>query len=174
MKTAIAFSVVVLGLSLSQSFAQPPGPGGPGEKRWDISKVDTSKLPPASAQQGVTYDKDIQPLLKTSCVRCHSGDRPRANYKLDSLENALKDGRDGAMIKPGDSEHSLLVAAVAKINPRISMPPTPRNRPGGPGGPGGPPGGTNAPGGHAGPPPPPPLTTDQVALVRAWIDQGAK
>jgi hypothetical protein len=48
--------------------------------------------------------------------------------------------------------------------------------PGGPGGgrgPGGPGGGPGGPGGGFGPPPSP-LTTEQVALVRAWIDQGAK
>ncbi len=46
-------------------------------------------------------------------------------------------------------------------------PGTPPQRPGGPGGPG--PGG---PGGFG--PPPKPLTSEQVGLVRAWIDQGAK
>lgn len=53
---------------------------------------------------------------------------------------------------------------------------------GGPGGPGGQ-GGPGGPGGQGGPsgfggggfgPPPPPLTAEQVGLVRAWIDQGAK
>ena len=56
--------------------------------------------------------------------------------------------------------------------------------PGGPGGPGGAqgqnarggPGGPGGPGGQGGPggPPATPLTTEQVGLVRAWIDQGAK
>ena len=170
MKTAIAFTSVILGLSLSQALAQPP----PGEKKWDISKVDTSKLPPASTQQGVTFDKDIQPLFKASCVRCHSGDKPRAAYKLDTRENVLKDGRDGAMVVTGDSKNSLLVVAASRTNPRLAMPPQPRGRPGG----GPPPGaGTNGPAGsesHGPPAPPPPLTADQVGLVRAWIDQGAK
>ncbi len=43
--------------------------------------------------------------------------------------------------------------------------------PGGFGGPGGP-GGSGGPGGFG--PPPKPLTAEQVSLVRAWIDQGAK
>ena len=55
--------------------------------------------------------------------------------------------------------------------------------PGGPGpgpdGPGHGPGGEGRPGGFGGPPggfgpPPKPLTAEQVGLVRAWIDQGAK
>jgi hypothetical protein len=86
------------------------------------------------------------------------------------------------MVVSGDSAHSLLVAAISRISPRLAMPPAPRPRPGmggpggpPPGGPGGPPPGgpTNGPGGHGFPPPPPPLTSDQVGLVRAWIDQGA-
>jgi len=42
---------------------------------------------------------------------------------------------------------------------------------GGPGGPGGPGGG---PGGRGFGPPPKPLTAEQVGILRAWIDQGAK
>jgi hypothetical protein len=175
MKTATLITAVILGLTVSCAFAQPQ----PGEKKWDISKVDTSKFPPASTQQGVTFDKDILPLFKTSCVRCHSGAKPRAGYQLDTLEGVLKGGRDGVMVTAGESQNSLLVAAVSRVNPRLAMPPQPRNRPGGgpppgAGGSGGAPGGTNGPARHAMPPPPPPLTADQVGLVRAWIDQGAK
>jgi hypothetical protein len=42
-------------------------------------------------------------------------------------------------------------------------------------GPGGPPPGGPGPGGQRNfGPPPKPLTAEQVGLVRAWIDQGAK
>lgn len=47
--------------------------------------------------------------------------------------------------------------------------------PGGPGGDAGPSGGAGQrPGGGGFGPPPKPLTTEQVSLVRAWIEQGAK
>ncbi|HEX3717183.1 MAG TPA: c-type cytochrome domain-containing protein [Verrucomicrobiae bacterium] len=170
---------------------------------WDISKVDVSKLPPAATQPGVTFDKDIKPLLDASCVGCHGKMKPRAGLRLDNLEGVLKGGRDGKMVVPGDSAKSLLVAAAARIDDHIAMPPKHRPRPGGPGGPegaGGPPPGAPPPGStpDAGPPPgtPPPggpapqagggpggpggphkpskpLTEDQVALLRAWVDQGA-
>ena len=64
--------------------------------------------------------------------------------------------------------------------PRPGGPPPPGGFAGGPppGGPGGPPpGGPGGPGpGGRGPqgPPPKPLTPEQVGLIRAWIDQGAK
>ena len=183
--------------------------------------VDWSKLPPAADVTGVTFDKDIAPILKVSCVRCHGAERPKAQLRLDSLEGALKGTKDGPILKTGDSANSLLVKAVSRLDPQTAMPPRPHGPrgprpmgtnapamhppdggpaggppPGGPGGdnggPGGPPpggpGGDNA--GPGGPPPggpgpggqpprnfgpmPKPLTAEQVGLVRAWIDQGAK
>src|SRR5436305_6191893 len=108
---------------------------------------DLSKLPPASKQQNITYAKDIKPLFEASCIRCHSGDRPKAGLKLDSLENAVKGGKDGKVIVPGKSDESDLVIAVARLDEKTAMPPMrgPGRGAGGPGGaatPGGP-GGQN-------------------------------
>jgi hypothetical protein len=166
------------------------------DDKWDITKIDVSKLPPAANTPGVTYAKDIRPIFEASCFRCHGPQRPKADLRLDSLEAVLKGGEDGKIIVPGDSKKSLIAAAVARVNDDVAMPPKFRPRPGGaggPGGPGGPPPGGGAPppggggpgggpggpgGGPGGPrgfgPPPKPLTPEQVALVRAWIDQGAK
>jgi Planctomycete cytochrome C len=175
MKTAVALTVLGLLLAGLSATAQTPP-----ENHWDISKVDVSKLPPASDQKGVTFDKDILPLFKASCIRCHGEQKPRGGLRLDSLAAVLKGGRDGKMVVPDDSKKSLLVAAAAGINDSIAMPPKRRPR-GGTGGP--PPGGTgsntNGPGGGPGGPgrsgpPAKPLTAEEVGLVRAWIDQGAK
>jgi hypothetical protein len=171
------------------------------------AELDLSKLPPAAKAKGVSYASDIKPLFEASCTRCHGGDRPKAGLRLDSLEGVLKGSKDEKVVIPGDSAKSVLVHAVARLDPEKAMPPAPRGgrfgRPGGPGGPGrpgapgehgGPPPGAPSPdgnghgpggegrppgGGFGGPPggfgpPPKPLTTEQVGLVRAWIDQGAK
>ena len=74
--------------------------------------------------------------------------------KSDSLdENKLREGLNTALPRPN-----------------FGGPNGPRG-PGGFGGPGGPNGPDNA--GNPGPPTKP-LTAEQVGLVRAWIDQGAK
>lgn len=102
--------------------------------------VDWSKLPPAAKTEGVTFAKDIQPMLKESCVRCHGTEHPKAQLRLDSLEGVLKGAKPGPVVKAGDSANSLLVKAVSQLDPETAMPPKPR----GPRGPRGPQG-TNAP-----------------------------
>ncbi len=161
------------------------------------AEVDLSKLPPAAAKKNVTYEKDIKPLFEASCVRCHGAQRPKAGLRLDTLDGSLKGSKDGKVIEPGNSKESLLVLAVSQLDEEKAMPPKfkpGRHGPGGPGGPGEPggpppggpegnsqpggppPGQPGGPGGGRGGfgPPPKPLTAEQVGLVRAWIDQGAK
>jgi hypothetical protein len=153
----------------------------------DLSKIDLSKLPPAATKKGLTFSKDIQPLLEASCTRCHGQDRPKAGLQLTSLDTLLKGSKDGKVVVPGDSKKSLLVIAAAQIDEKTAMPPKRGPGRGGPGGPGGgrPPGGPQGgggpgggPGGPGGPggfgPPPKPLTAEQVGLLRAWVDQGSK
>ena len=112
----------------------------------------TGQLPPASTKQGVTYAADIKPIFDNSCVKCHSGDKPKARLKLDSLESALKGSKDGKVITPGDSAKSFLVKCVAHVTADHDswMPPAHNKADIGP------------------------LTPDQIGLIRAWIDQGTK
>ncbi len=146
------------------------------------AEIDLSKLPPPAKKTGLTYEQDIKPVLESSCFRCHGAEQSKAGLRLDSLETALKGSKDGKVIIPGSSEKSPLVIAVARLDPEKAMPPTRRpgqfGRPGGGPPPGGAPAGQRPPGGPPGPggfgPPPKPLTPEQVGLLRAWVDQGAK
>jgi Ca2+-binding EF-hand superfamily protein len=123
--------VLVMALASAESFA------------FAAAKPDLSKLPPASTQAGLTYEKDIRPLFEASCFRCHGPERQRGKLRLDSLEAALKGGEDGKVILPGKSLDSHLVLAVSRIDDETAMPPKPgagqggRRREGGAGGPGG-------------------------------------
>jgi len=113
-------------------------------------KVDVSKLPPVSSRQNVTFATDIKPLMEKSCVKCHSGERPKGRLKLDTLENALKGGGSGKAIIAGKSAESPIVGYTADLITDMEMPPVDKR--------------TEFPA----------LTKEQVGLLRAWIDQGAK
>ena len=113
--------------------------------------LDLSKLPPASSAKGVTYAKDIKPILDNSCIKCHGAEKPKAKLRLDSLEGALKGGEDGKVIEPGNSAKSMLVHNIARIGEDDTWMPPPDNKA-----------------------KIPPLPPEQIGLIRAWIDQGAK
>jgi uncharacterized membrane protein len=114
--------------------------------------AEDAKLPPASTKTGVTYATDMKPLFEASCVKCHSGDRPKARLHMDTLEGVMKGTKQGSIVTPGNSANSVLIKAVAHLtkDPEGWMPP-PNNRAG-----------------------IKPLTPEQIGLIRAWIDQGAK
>ena len=115
------------------------------------TKEAEAKLPPASTKTGLTYTKDIKPIFDKSCTRCHGAERPKGRLRLDSLEGILKGGEDGKVIVAGDSAKSMLVRSVAHVGHPDSYMPPPRNK------------------ANIGP-----LTKEEIGLVRAWIDQGAK
>jgi len=85
-------------------------------EKFDFSKLDLSKLPPASKKSALTYTNDIRSMLESSCFRCHGEQRPKGGLRLDSLEALLKGGEDGKVIVAGNSQKSPLVVAVAQID----------------------------------------------------------
>ncbi len=54
------------------------------EKEKKTTKVDTSKLPPASTKQGVTYAADMKPIFEKSCIKCHGSEKQKGKLRLDS------------------------------------------------------------------------------------------
>ena len=114
-------------------------------------KPDISKLPPAAKKTGVTYDADIKPIVEKSCVKCHGPEKPKSKYRVDSRDAIIKAGdSDEAAVLPGKSSESPLIHYVAGLVEDMEMPPTDKRDKY------------------------PALTTEQIALLRAWIDQGAK
>jgi mono/diheme cytochrome c family protein len=105
------------------------------------------KLPPPSSKKGLTYEKDMQPIFEKSCFKCHGAEKQKGQLRLDSLAALLKGGEDGKVIEKGNSEKSRLARAVARVAPDDAMPPEGKGDP---------------------------LTREQVGLIRAWIDQGAR
>lgn len=123
----------------------------PAAEKGKQIHLDESKLPPPVQKQGVTYESDIKPLFDHSCVKCHGPQKPKGHLRLDSLEGVFKGSEDGKVLVPGHSNQSMLIANVAHLGDPDDYMPPPKNKAG-----------------------IPPLTKEQIGLLRAWIDQGAK
>jgi hypothetical protein len=135
------------------------------------------------ADKPVDFKKDIQPIFKQSCTRCHGqgqggpggggpgarpggggsggpggpggGRGPGGGFRLDDKAAALKGGKAGNDIVPGKSADSLLFKLLS--GPVTVGDHEIAQMPKGM---------RNQPG--------KPLTPQQVELVKNWIDQGAK
>lgn len=106
---------------------------------------------PSPVKQKVIFARDIKPLLDKSCKECHSGEKPKSGYVVDTMESIVKAGDSGdAAVIPGNSAKSPLLHYAADLVEDMEMPP-PKKRDKYPA-----------------------LTKEQLSLLRAWIDQGAK
>lgn len=117
-------------------------------------KVDVSKLPPAAAKKGVTFDADIKPLFEKACFKCHGPEveKPKGKFRADTLANVMKGGGEGAAVTAGDLAKSPVLAMISWTteDEEMFMPPKDNKAK------------------------IPQMTKEQVGLVRAWIEQGAK
>jgi hypothetical protein len=97
----------------------------------------------AATAMAADFATQIHPILAARCTPCHSGDKPPAGLSFASRETALKGGVNGAAFKPGDSKGSLMILKVTHQKSPV-MPPTGE-----------------------------PLSSEQIALLKTWIDEGA-
>ena len=109
-----------------------------------ITPEQARQLPPP-AQHTVEFAKEIKPIFDVSCIKCHGRGRDQGGFKLDTRETLLAGGDGGPAIVPGKSTESHLIELVQGFDPDSIMPKK----------------GTK-------------LTPEQIGLLRAWIDQGAK
>ena len=108
------------------------------------AEVDKTKLPPP-VSRAVDFVKDIRPLFESKCFSCHGPEKQKGQLRLDRRADALKGGDSHAPdIVPGKSVDSPLLHFVAGLVPDMKMPPKGE-----------------------------PLTSGEIGLLRAWIDQGA-
>ena len=100
--------------------------------------------------QTVDYTKQIAPLWDTYCIDCHSADDPDGEFVLDTFAALMKGGKEGIAIVPGNSGESMLVKFLEGRSGRGGknefMPPGKREK----------------------------LKPEEIALIKAWIDAGAK
>jgi mono/diheme cytochrome c family protein len=91
----------------------------------------------------IDFTRDVQPILAARCTSCHGPAKQRGGFRLDRKADTLRGGDSGPVIVPGKSDASPLIQRVTSGVKGERMPPSGS-----------------------------PLRPDQVALLRAWIDQG--
>ncbi|HEY5994794.1 MAG TPA: c-type cytochrome domain-containing protein [Gallionellaceae bacterium] len=115
-----------------------------------VSLPALAEKPALPDKKAVSFKSDIRPLLDDYCKSCHvPGGKGYEKSGLDmrSYGSLMKGTRYGSIIKPGNSQDSTLIVLVeGRADPSISMP-------------------YGIKGG---------LSKDKIAILRKWIDQGAK
>jgi len=106
-------------------------------------------LPAIACAEKIDFNTQIQPILSENCYACHGpdGETVEAGLRLDSEKDALKGGESGKAIVPGDPGKSLIIERITHSDPdEVMPPPKKKDR----------------------------LKPAQVALIRQWIEEGAK
>src|SRR5262245_56871152 len=95
----------------------------------------------------VEYGADIEPIFKNKCFVCHTGNVTEGKFDMSTYEKVMKGGgkRGNKGVVPGKSGDSFLFLACSRqVKPM--MPPKTEE----------------------------PLNSQEVSLVKLWIDEGAK
>lgn len=87
--------------------------------------------------------RQVRSLLGERCASCHNASFQTANLRLDQKEAAFRGGDSGAVILPGNAAESLLIRRITGSELGLRMPPTGA------------------------------LPSQEIELLRTWIDQGA-
>jgi hypothetical protein len=94
----------------------------------------------------VDYVREVKPLLQATCVKCHGATTQKSDLKLDTAAAALKGGVSGPAIVPGKAAESPLIETIEGTHEYVPKMPYKR----------------------------PALDAAQIALLKRWINEGAK
>lgn len=93
----------------------------------------------------VDFARDVQPVFAQKCLECHGADKDEGSLRLHSQKTALAELDSGERaIVPGDADTSELLRRISSDDPDARMPPEGE-----------------------------PLSEEEVALLRRWIEEGA-
>ena len=104
---------------------------------------------PAANGADVDFYRDVYPILKANCIACHNKSTTKAALNLETPESLRKGGDSGPGVIAGNGSESLVFQAAAHLGD-VEMPPKGNKV-----------GAVN-------------LSPAELALLKAWIDQGAK
>src|SRR3954453_13748139 len=83
----------------------------------------TARLEAAVAADAVDFARDIQPILRDNCEKCHGPGKQKGGLRLDSVAAARQGGYSGAAVEPGKSAKSPLIQRITGMGDGPAMPP---------------------------------------------------
>jgi hypothetical protein len=104
-----------------------------------------SILPSVVFGEPVDFARQIQPLLRDRCERCHGAKKQEGGLRLDLRQRAFIGGDSGPAVIAKDSAKSHLIRRITSTDADHRMPPSGK-----------------------------PLTANEIAHLRNWIDEGAR
>jgi WD40 repeat protein len=106
----------------------------------------SSAVPPATplAKTAPDFARDVLPIIETNCLRCHSAAAQKGGLVMDTHEDLMQGGENGAVLTPGNSQTSRLIKMVQGEVKPVMPEKGARLRP------------------------------EDIATFKAWIDAGAK
>lgn len=96
-------------------------------------------------KEPVVYENDVEPIFIKKCLFCHSGTVKEGKLDLGTYDALMKGGKSGTPIVPGKTDESRLLKLAGKTK-KPFMPPKGEE----------------------------PLVPEELALIKLWIEQGAK
>jgi hypothetical protein len=111
---------------------------------WGVTRAAAPQAPAPGQRPTVDYQRQVHVILAAKCLSCHSAERRSGGLSLASHADVLEGGRNGAAVRPGNGEGSLLVQRMTgEVAPVM-------------------------------PPGLPALSAGEIAVIRAWISEGAR
>ncbi|MBI5761408.1 MAG: hypothetical protein HZA46_23105 [Planctomycetales bacterium] len=113
-------------------------------KSIEQKRLSLAKRTGGGAAGGISFSKEIAPILNTACLRCHGDDNPRGGLQLSNFAGLEKGGGNGPLLTVGNANNSLIMARLtATGNQRMPRGPNP-------------------------------LPAADIQKIGTWINQGAK
>jgi len=110
----------------------------------DVKQPDTKE--PLQTPAKISFEKEIAPVIKDMCFKCHGGEKVKGKFKLNTKALAMEGGESGKAILPGKPEISKFYTSLVDGDEDVVMPPPKEKaRP----------------------------TKEQIEKVKLWILQGA-
>lgn len=134
---ALLALTLLIGLAPRDNDSHPP-------KTINVKTVPHAAGKVGGASGGVDFHKDVKPILKARCSRCHSGNKRKGGFSIDTRQSFIDGGESAPGItlnKPASKSH--IFQLITSKDPDERMPSKGK-----------------------------PLTPQQINTIKTWIESG--